>query len=136
MAGFDHFPQISTALHTALSQVIRKVAFDIQANAQVGAPVDTGFLKNSIYVVTSDSSDYGQGASSPPKDASLLPEVAHPDDDLTAIIAVGANYGIYVEMGTVRMAPQPYLAPAAEKARRGFEQAISAIEDKLKAAAL
>lgn len=131
MQGFNHFGEAGDALHEAMAQVIKKAAFDIQANAQAGAPVDTGFLKSSIYTVTSDSSTYGQ-ADTPPGDSSLLPPVEPPPDDLTAFIGVGANYGIYQEFGTRFMPPQPYLAPAVEQERPAFEAAAGAIEAKMK----
>lgn len=130
--SFNHFPKISEALHTALSQVVRKTAFDIQAKAASNAPVDTGFLKNSIYTVTSEGSTYGQGGSSTHKGSYLLPEVEKPEDDLTAYIGVGANYGIYLEYGTRYMAPRPYFLPAVEATRGPFEEALSRIEEKLK----
>ncbi len=131
---FNHFGELADAFHTALSQVVRKAAFDVQAAAATGAPVDTGFLRNSIYVETASDSTYGQGASSPPKDAYLLPEIEKPEDDLTAYIGVGANYGIYQEMGTVHMPAHPYLAPAVEQVRPNFEKVLSKIEEKMREA--
>jgi HK97 gp10 family phage protein len=129
--GFNHWNAIAVQLGTATKQAVKKAAFDIQGGAQVRAAVDTGFMKNSIYVSTFDETTYGQGAGSPPKGAELLPEVK-PDDGHTAIIGVGASYGLYVEMGTVRMPAQPYLMPAVESVRPGFEAALGKIEEKLK----
>ena len=129
--GFNHFPQVAEALHKALSQVVRKTALDLQASAASKAPVDTGFLRSSIYTVTSTDSTYGQ-AGSPPGDSSLLPEVAKPEDDLTAYVAVGANYGVYVELGTRFMPAQPYFYPAVEEAKVEFQTALDAIEPTIK----
>ncbi len=124
MGNFNHFPQLRDALRAASGRFVKKAAFDIQAEAATRAPVATGFLKNSIYVVTSDSSTYGaQGTA-----AAMLPEVPAPDTDTEAIIAIGAPYGIYVEYGTVRMAAQPYLVPAAEAVRPSFEAAMRRLE--------
>lgn len=69
----------------AAETIIAKGAADLEAAAKQRAPVDTGFLRSSI---TRDI----QG--------------------LTATIGPTANYGVYVEMGTSRMRPQPYMAPA------------------------
>jgi HK97 gp10 family phage protein len=126
--GFNHWGQIANALPKVASQIVRKAAFDIQAQAASRAPVDTGFLKNSIYTVTADSSTYKGGDKS-------LPEVETPENDQTAYVAVGAEYGIYVEMGT-RFAPaQPYFYPAVDAVKPGFDAALSAIEGKLREAA-
>ena len=125
--GFD---DVADQLHTLASQAVRKVAFDLQANAASKAPVDTGFLRSSIYVVTSDDSTYGQ-ASSAPEGASLLPQVDAPDDDLTAYVGVGASYAVYQELGTVHSPAQPFLTPAAEQAKQTLDAVMDAIAQKL-----
>jgi HK97 gp10 family phage protein len=130
MESFNHFPHVANALPLATSRAVRKVAFDIQADAQSLAPVDTGFLKSSIYVVTSSSSTYGQaiGASG---ERYLLPEVEKPEDNQTAYVAVGANYGIYLEMGTRFMPAQPYFYQAVEWGRADLDDALAQIESQL-----
>lgn len=129
-ASFNHFGEIAEKLETACSLVVRKTAFDIQANYVANAPVDTGFMKSSAYVVTSTESTYGQ-ADSPPKGAYLLPPVEAPDKKTTAFVAVGANYSIYVEEGTRYQAAQPAFFPAVEAARGPFQDALDAIESQL-----
>jgi hypothetical protein len=109
--------------------MVRKAAFDVEAQAKARAPVDTGFMRNSLYVVTKASSTYSQASSdTPPPGASLLPEIPKPTDDMTAFVAVGANYGLYVEMGTSRMAAQPYLIPAADMVRPLFIEALARLD--------
>jgi HK97 gp10 family phage protein len=158
MAGFNHFPQIANRLPKITSQVVRKVAFQIQAEAASNAPVDTGFLKNSIYTVTSNKSTYGgavQVAHTPKaggkgfvsrgqlkgfvkrkarqrtQEAMMLPEVPGPGDDQTAYVAVGANYGIYLEYGTHKMPAQPYFFQAVEDGITDLDDALSKLESLL-----
>ena len=69
--------------------VIRKVGFDTVAGAQSIVPVDTGNLKNSIGV---DFEELGFEA------------------------GPTASYGHFVERGTSRMSPRPYMRPAFDKA--------------------
>lgn len=126
--SFNHFDDVASALPDILSKVVRKTALDIQSDAQSLAPRDTGFLANSIYVRTSKDSTYSQVEQPTKKDASLLQEVESPPDDQTAYVAVGANYGVFLEYGTVHQAPQPYLTPAVEAGREALEKAASAIE--------
>lgn len=131
---FDLFPELPAAIQAAVRRAVRKAAFDIQADAMRGAPVDTGFLKNSIYVVTEGSSNYERAtirAGKKSGGAEMLPEVDPPPDKMTAYIAVGADYGVYVEFGTVNMAAQPYLTPAAEWVRPQFIAALKEIEKLL-----
>lgn len=130
---FNLFPELPAAIQTAVKRAVRKAAFDIQADAMRGAAVDTGFLKNSIYVVTEGSSNYERAAIRAGKksDAEMLPEVDPPPDKMTAYVAVGADYGVYVEFGTINMAAQPYLTPAAEWVRPQFIAALKEIEKLL-----
>lgn len=88
--------------HDKAVQVIGKTAADISADAKALVPVDTGNLKNSIGYDT-----YNQG------------------DESLAEIGPTASYGLHVEAGTSRMAPQPYMAPAFNRRVTGFEQAMS-----------
>ena len=81
------------------SQAVRKAAMDVEAAAKRGAPVDTGALRNSISTDT--------------------PTV------LSAEIGPTVNYGLYVEMGTSRMAAQPYMGPALAQIEPGFTAAIA-----------
>ena len=78
-------------------KAVRKAAFDVQARAQSIAPVDTGALRNSISTSVSGPS------------AEVGPTV---------------HYGVYLEYGTSRMAPQPYRSPALEQVAPGFIAAI------------
>ena len=126
--SFNDFDQVADALPDILSNVVRKAAFEIQSDAQSLAPRDTGFLANSIYVKTSRESTYSQVEQPTEKDASLLQEVDTPPDDQTAYVAVGANYAVYVEYGTVHQPAQPYLTPAVEAGQTALEKAASAIE--------
>ena len=65
-----------------------RTAYAIQGDAQVLCPVDTGNLMNSISTSI---------------------------EGMTAEIGPTADYGIYVELGTSKMAGQPYMAPAFDR---------------------
>jgi HK97 gp10 family phage protein len=85
--------------------VVRKMGFDTVAEAQALVPVDTGNLKNSIGV------DF---------DADGLGFEAGPT----------ANYGHFVEWGTSRMSPRPYMRPAFDKVTEPLDALIAQIEAK------
>lgn len=69
--------------------IVAKTAADIVRNAQAIVPVDTGYLKNSI---TFDMTG--------PAEAEVGPS---------------ANYAAFVEFGTSRMGPRPYMGPAFDR---------------------
>jgi len=87
--------------------VIRKTAYDIERTAKNLVPVDTGNLKGSIG--HSDARSVGRSGS------------------LAIEIGPTANYGLFVEAGTSRMGPKPYMGPAADRHTPAFEQAMAQI---------
>jgi HK97 gp10 family phage protein len=98
----------SGAIGAKASKVLRRSALAIERDAKVMVPVDTGFLKNSI---TTDLEGDGRFMG------------------MAAEIGPTANYGGYVEYGTSRMSPQPYMGPAFDKNKDGFERGIADISD-------
>lgn len=77
-----------------------------QASAPGEAPaIDIGNLVNSIF---SEKSGPGE-----------------------ALVGAHAEYGVYLEFGTSRMAPRPFLRPALEKAREFFMSGIEKLVNKL-----
>lgn len=125
---FNKIPQTIMALNTVVSRLVRKAAFAIQGSAMESAPVDTGFLKNSIYVELHNRSTYGQGVSG---SGEMLPEIPAAEDALTAYVAVGASYGVFVEWGTVHSPAQPYLTPAVELETPLFLLAMQHLEEDI-----
>lgn len=91
-------PVITAALLPKVDAVVTKTAIDLQAHAQSNAPVDTGTLRNSI-----QARRIGPAA---------------------WVVEVGADYGVHVEWGTVKMAAQPYLRPAITATQPAFLAAM------------
>ena len=85
---------------------VAKTVHDIEGTAKELAPVDTGYLKNSI-------------------GSELLGNAS------VAIGRVGAsaNYSWWVEAGTHRMRPQPFMGPATDAHEPAFNQAMEQIAD-------
>ena len=137
MAGFNHFPALAKALDKTLGEIVSSTARSGESNVkdqiQANQQVDTGFMLESVYHVTVDESTYGQGGA-PPGDSYLLPEVARPEDAMTAYFASGANYSIYQNYGTRFLPPRPFWEPGVEKTRKDFEDDLSKIENALKGA--
>lgn len=84
--------------------IVKKTAYDMEADAKVLVAVDTGFLQNSI-------STHAIG--------------------LYAEIGPTASYGEFVEDGTSTQAPQPYMKPAydrnVEPATQAFAQLVGGL---------
>lgn len=93
-------------LGAKVSAVLRKTAYDIEADAKVLAPVDTGTLMGSISTTITGDGRHGT---------------------MAAEIGPTAEYGAFVEEGTSRMAPQPYMGPAFDRRSPLFEAAVARI---------
>ena len=77
-------------------QVVNRLAFEVQGDAQINAPVDTGAHRNSAFV-----------------------DVAT-EQDKTAVVGFTMAYSIFLELGTYKMAARPHLLPAVERMARKF----------------
>lgn len=82
-----------------------KAALDTQAEARRRAPVDTGYLRSSITV---DLAQMGGNV-------------------VVGEVTAGANYAAYVENGTSRQSPQPFMRPALETHQKPWVQAMTSI---------
>lgn len=85
----NDFPRIKRNMAAIVAKALAKAAFDIQAWAVAAAPVRTGYLKNSIQAIMRSTTHW--------------------------IVRVGAEYGVYIEMGTRWMPARPFLYPAFER---------------------
>lgn len=112
------------------------------------APVKTGAFRASLYVNgPNDESDYSQAVANAKGDnsqANIIPELRAASlalgakqlrDELgrfslpQAIVAPAVEYGLYLEEGTVHMAPRPTLRPAALVTENYFKTAMSHVAD-------
>ena len=94
----NNLPKLAAEAIPEGIKIVHKAAFDIEGNAKLVVPVDTGNLKNSI------QSFFENGG-------------------LTGVINAGADYAAYVEFGTRRARAQPYMLPAFRKVEPSFLKA-------------
>lgn len=84
----------------AKARVLEQWGLLAEGYAKLECPVDTGRLRNSI--------SHGQA------------------DENTMAVGTNVEYAAYVELGTSRMAPRPYLAPAIEEHIDEYEAILRA----------
>lgn len=90
--------RIAAHLGVNVERALASIAEAVQAQAVSRAPVATGALKNSIATEQKSRFLYW--------------------------VADGVEYGIYQELGTSRMAAQPFMVPAVENVRRQVAKMI------------
>lgn len=78
-----------------VTDLLDRAGFAVEGRAKALAPIKTGYLANSIQAETAGF--------------------------FTRHVNVGADYGIYQEFGTYKMAAHPFLSPAVEWARPTIE---------------
>lgn len=80
--------QVEAAMNKAIAKALTMIGLKAEGNAKAICPVDTGRLRNSI-------------------------TNAIDTDENAVYIGTNVEYGPYVELGTRRRQPHPYLKPAA-----------------------
>ena len=82
----NNVDQIKQALGEQVAAALEAIGLQAESYAKLKCPVDTGNLRNSI--------------------------THEPEGDDTEVIGTNVEYAAYVELGTSKMAAQPYLEPA------------------------
>lgn len=82
--------QVAAALNSAIARALTMIGQQAEGNAKLICPTDTGRLKNSI----TNQIDMDENA---------------------VYIGTNVEYAPYVELGTMRQDPHPYLKPAASE---------------------
>ncbi len=96
--------QIRERAHSLTMKAVTEGAFEVQTRAQANAKRDTGAMAGSTYVATPKSSGYGSAAEALAMvDRDVLGQ-AEPENDDQVLVAVGADYGALLDMGTRYMA--------------------------------
>jgi hypothetical protein len=98
---FIRYKQLVEEMAEKADAICAKTAEDVSSSAAVAAPYRYGVLSASILAARMGPSRYR--------------------------VNVGADYGIYQEFGTRRMAPNPYLVPATMFWRTPFVDAMRAV---------
>lgn len=94
--------EIEKATAEQLARAAEIIGGMAESHAKEACPVDTGNLRNSITHATEDSGH-------------------------TVVIGSNVEYAPYVELGTVKMSPRPYLRPAIENHIPEYQSVLQAV---------
>jgi HK97 gp10 family phage protein len=96
---FNRIPELIAAVEANSASATKRGATRVRDGAKARAPIDTGYLHDSIE--------------------------AH-GDGKEWFVTVGAEYGVFVEFGTYKMAAQPFFLPAVQAAGAEFFHEVGA----------
>ena len=88
------------AIEGAVADAVRNAAMEVEREAKINCPVDTGILRGSIS--------------------------AEEKEPMLFEVGTNVEYAAHIEFGTSKMAAQPYLEPAAETARAKYPDLVKA----------
>lgn len=111
---------MKSAVRRALMVIGLKAERDAKANCTEMKAVDTGRLRNSITFalageaanVSSYTADRGKG-SKPPETGSYSGTAEGNSGDATVYVGSNVEYAPYIELGTAKIGPRPFLHNAA-----------------------
>ena len=100
-----NFNALTEGMNPAAARVLKEVAEEVKTEAKDLVPVDTGALRDSIRLIVTA------------KPAGNITRVGVRAGGYEVNPKTGklVNYAVYVEFGTSRQSPQPYLIPAVNK---------------------
>jgi HK97 gp10 family phage protein len=102
----NNLPRITSQIERALSGLVKKTAFRIEAKAKQDCPVDTGVLRNSIQT--------------------------HVDNPVKATVGTPLDYAPYVHDGTRHIKGKAFLTEAADTEGAEFQKDVRDIERSLR----
>jgi len=104
-------------LPKAILEVEEKIGAEVVKVAKELAPVDEGTLQASIYMRTPNENDRPNVNA---ESGNL--ELPAPEDKTSVVVGPSVGHGVWQELGTSKMAAQPYLSPAVAKVRANMSK--------------
>lgn len=101
----NDFGRIAAELAPKISAVVVATTLEVEGEAKNDVAVLTGNLRRSLHSAFSEDLTHGA-------------------------MGTDVEYAPYVEYGTSRMAAQPYVTPAVERARAPFLEAVRKVFDR------
>lgn len=109
--------KLSRELHISVSKVIKAIAFALEAKIKTNnVPYDTGAMVNSIHVRMQghDGETKAEAAALQRNWLVEFDPLPWPEMLDGAVVGVSVNYAAYVELGTYKMAAQPFFFPVVD----------------------
>lgn len=120
-AGYKPNPNGYAALERALAFGLLNAGLAIEADAKQNCPYRTGNLRRSIHTAAYHRGRRIYGGTD--ENGKTIPDSPQgPQSSASVTVGTNTGYGVFVELGTIHMAAQPFLSPAlaANRSRIGM----------------
>lgn len=122
----DDYAAIAAATRERLGEVVAVAAFNI---AERAAASMEGGKSGRLYVRRGVEHQASAPGEAPAIDTGILHDsfFTQKVDELEAIVGTNVEYAPHLELGTVNIAPRPFLLPATEDERSDFNAAVASV---------
>ena len=129
---FNNFSEIAARLAPESAEIVAETLAEIDTTVQVGMAAGGG---GRIYIRRGRAHQASSPGNMPARDLGALS--ASLQTELVPGKAKGyyytvMDYGVYLEYGTSKMAPRPFMTPSAERARPNFISKFRNLERRLR----
>lgn len=136
----DHTKEVIDATDLAIKEALEIIGGKMERyakqNLTSSGAVDTGLLRNSVTYVVSGGSPSIQsyhadkGSSGSVRIGRYRGTMGSPDEN-AVYVGTNVEYAPYIEFGTSRMKPRPYLRPAVQDHLQEFKHIIANVLKKV-----
>ena len=109
----DHSEEVTSALEEAIRKALKTVGELGEGYAKKLCPVDSGLLRNSITNMQSGESFNHNYSSDDGSKTGNFSGTIGDKEEKAVYIGTNVEYAPYIEMGTSKTSPQPFLKPSA-----------------------
>lgn len=123
----NNIGEFEKALESVSLRALTMCGMVAERSAKIAAPVDTGFLRNSVtYAVGGQAPAISTYKDDPGKQSGSYSGTAPEDSGDVKSVYLGTNieYAQYVENGTSKMAARPFIRPAIANNTEKFKKII------------
>lgn len=115
----NRLPDMAAGMADRAQAIIDRTAYRIEARAKATVVYKTGTLRRSIHTLTPTTAGLVN-----PAPAGVSVPLGHLPKKGQAFVGVGVYYGKFIEFGTSKMGPRPFLIPALEAEAPRFRAEI------------
>lgn len=120
----DYADDIKAALKNAIIRGLMEIGDSAVEYAMHAVPVDTGRLKNSITYACKGHEGFTHSYKDDKNNKSYSESVGSGAEDNAVYIGSNVEYAAFIELGTSRRSPRPYLKPAATEHNDEYKKII------------